>query len=329
MFFVNFNRFRRISHALTLLFFVGLQPAAWAIEFPYNALRWVTHSASGGGSDAMVRAVAAVMGESLGKPVIVENQLGAGGLPAASLVLKAGNDGHTWLAADNGLLVFNAALYKSLPYDKSSFTTLGLIARAPLVMVTSPQAGLKSVKDMLDAAKANPSKFNYASIGIGSPAQLAIDLLSKRAGVQFVRVPLGNDVAALNDAMAGQVSFTVVDLPSALPYLRAGKLQALAVFTPRRISGLPDVPSMAELGLPDLSVYVWQGLAIPAKTEADAQAKISKALQSAIALPSLRKRLSDAGWELLANDGGFASAYLGAETVTWHRLIKEAGLRAE
>jgi tripartite-type tricarboxylate transporter receptor subunit TctC len=144
-----------------------------------------------------------------------------------------------------------------------------------------------------------------------------------------VRVPLGNDVAALNDVMAGQVGFTVADLPSALPLVRAGKLQALAVFTPRRIAGLPDAPSMAELGWPDLNVYLWQGLALHAKTAPDIQAKISKALQAATAQASIRKRLSDAGWELLASDTGFAQAYTGAETASWHKLIKEVGLKAD
>ncbi len=325
------NLIKRTAAARLLIVLLGLNlcSSAWALDFPYNALRWVTHSAPGGGSDAMVRSVAAAMGESLGKQVVVENQLGAGGLQAASLVLKAGNDGHTWLAADNSILVFNAALYKSLPYDKSSFNTLGLMARAPLVLVTSPQAGLKSAKELLDTAKANPNKLNYASIGTGSAAQLAMDLLSKRAGVQFVRVPLGNDVAAVNDVVAGQVAFTVTDLPSALAHLRSGKLQALAVFTSRRIAGLPDVPTFAELGLADLNVYLWQGLAVAAKTEPDALAKVSKALQTVMALPSLRKRLSDTGWELLGNDAGFANAYIGAEIATWHRLIREAGLRVD
>ena len=322
------QRFLTAARCVALLALL-LQPTAWALDFPYNALRWVTHSAAGGSTDAMVRAVATAMGESLGKQVVVENQLGAGGVSAASLVLKSGNDGHTWLVADNGILVLNAALYKSLPYDRSSFNTLGLMARAPLVLVTSPQAGLRSAKDLLDNAKANPNKLNYASIGTGSAAQLAMDLLSKRAGLQFARVPLGNDVAAVNDVVAGQVAFTVTDLPSALPHLRSGKLQALAVFTPRRIAALPDAPSFAELGLPDLSVYLWQGLAVPAKAEPDAQAKVGKALQTTIAIPSLRKRLTDAGWELLANDSGFAQAYLSAELTTWHRIIKEAGLKAD
>jgi tripartite-type tricarboxylate transporter receptor subunit TctC len=305
------------------------QPAAWALDFPYNALRWITPSAAGGGSDLMIRTLAASMSESLGQHVAVENHPGAGGQQAASMALRAASDGHTWLAADNGVLVFHAALYKSLPYDRSSLAPLGLTARAPLVLLTSPQAGFKSAKDLLDKSKAEPGKINYASIGMGSSAQLAVDLLAKRAGVQWVRVPLGNDVAALNDVMAGQVGFTVADLPSALPLVRAGKLQALAVFTPRRIAGLPDAPSMAELGWPDLNVYLWQGLALHAKTAPDIQAKISKALQAATAQASIRKRLSDAGWELLASDTGFAQAYTGAETASWHKLIKEVGLKAD
>jgi tripartite-type tricarboxylate transporter receptor subunit TctC len=306
---------------------LSLCSSAWALEFPYNALRWMTHSAAGGGADTMVRTLAAAVSEKIGKQVVVENQLGGGGLPAASAVLKAGDDGHTWLAADNGILVFNSALYKSLPYEKTSFITLGMTARAPLVLVVSPQGGFKSAKELLDSAKAN--KISYASIGNGTPSQLATDLLAKRSGLQFVRVPLGNDVAALNDVMAGQVGFTVADLPSALPHLRAGKLQALGVFTPRRITALPDVPTFAELGQPDLSIYLWHSLAVHSKTPPNVQATISKAFVAATAQPSVRKRLTDAGWELLANESGFAQAYLSAEQTTWHRLIKEAGLKAD
>ena len=277
----------------------------------------------------MVRTLATAMSEKIGKQVVVENQLGGGGLQAASAALKAGNDGHTWLAADNGILIFNSALYKSLPYDKSSFSTIGMTVRAPLVLVVSPQGGFKSAKELLDSAKANPGKINYASIGVGTPSQLATDLLAKRAGLQWVRVPLGNDVAALNDVMAGQVGFTVADLPSALPHIRAGKLLALAVFTPKRIAGLPDAPTLAELGQPDLNVYLWHSLAIHSKTAPDVQATISKAFAAATAQPSVRKRLADAGWELLATDNGFAQAYVGTELTAWHRLIKEAGLRAD
>jgi tripartite-type tricarboxylate transporter receptor subunit TctC len=277
----------------------------------------------------MIRVVAAAMSESLRQQVVVENHLGAGGLAAASTAAKAASDGHTWLAADNGLLVFNAAIYKSLPYDKSSFSTIGLMARAPLLLVASPQAGLKNAKDMLDTAKANPKQLNYASAGMGSPSQLAMELLAKRTGLQFVRVPFGSDVAALNDVVAGQIAMTVADLPSALPHIRAGKLQVLATFTPRRLPNLADAPTMAELGQPDMNVYLWQGLAVHAKTAPDIQAKISQSLQAAVAQASVRKRLSDAGWEILASEPGFAQAYVGAETINWYRVIKEAGIRAD
>lgn len=320
---------RRVAASVALATLCGLSTGAMALEFPYNALRWVTASAAGGSSDQLVRALAGAMGESLGKSVIVENILGPGGQQAAANLLKAGPDGHTWLAADNGVLIFNPALHKSIAYDRAALAPVGLIARAPLLVVTSAQSGIKTAKDWLEQAKAEPRKFNYASIGSGSPSQLAIDLLAKRAGLQFVRVPFGSDLAAVNDVASGQVSFAVVDLPAALPLMRSGKLVALASFTARRVPGLPEVPSMAELGQPELNVYLWQGLAVHAKTPPDVQAKISKALQAASNQASLRKRLSDAGWEMLASDGGFLSAYLGAETATWQRTIKEAGLKVD
>lgn len=325
----HFNQQNVARGLLAGLLSLCLSASAWALEFPYNALRWMTHSAPGGGTDVMLRALATALTEKIGKQVVVENQLGGGGLQAAGVVLKAGNDGHTWLAADNGILVFNSALYKSLPYEKTSFSAIGMTVRAPLVLVSASQGGFKSAKEMLDSAKANPGKINYASIGQGTPSQLATDLLAKRAGLQFIRVPLGNDVAALNDVVAGQVGFTVADLPSAMPLLRAGKLQALAVFTPRRIAALPDAPTFAELGLPDLNVYLWHSLAVSSTTPPNIQATISKAFVAATAQPNVRKRLTDAGWELLANETGFAQAYVAAEFTAWHRLIKEAGLKAD
>lgn len=326
---VNFSFARWLSGCMVGLTLLALSPAVWALEFPYNALRWVSHAPAGGGIDAMIRVVATGMSEALGQHVAVENHPGAGGLQAAGIVNKAASDGHTWLAADNGLLVLNSALYKSLPYDKGSFAPVGLIARAPLILVASPQAGFKSAKDMIEAAKANPRKLNYASGGLGSASLLAMELLTKRAGLQIVRVPFGSDMAALNDVVAGQVMLTMIDLPSALPHLRTGKLQALAVLTPRRLLNLQEVPTLADLGYADMNVYTWQGLAVHAKTAPDILAKISKALQTVMAQPPLRKRLGDAGWELLGHDPSFAQAYIGVETNAWHRLIKETPISSD
>jgi tripartite-type tricarboxylate transporter receptor subunit TctC len=303
--------------------------AAQAQTYPTKPVRWVTGVAAGGGSDAMLRQVSAQLTIQLGQPVTVDNRPSAGSLNAAGEVAKAAGDGYTLLAADNGVMVLNPAVYKKLPYETSNFAPIGVMVRAPLLLVASPTAGYKNAKDMLDAAKANPGKIAYASPGTGSPFHLAMEMLKSRAGIQLVRVPFGSDTAALKDVLAGSVALSVIDLPSALPHIKAGKLQVLATFSTKRQALSPDAPTMSELGFKELDAYLWQSLVLPAAAPKEIQAKLTQAMQSALAQTSLRKSLSETGWEILASDANLMNAFIGADTRVWHRLIKEAGISAD
>lgn len=300
-----------------------------AQTYPTKPLRMVASFAAGGGSDVMVRQVGVQLAGQLGQAVTLDNKPSAGSLQAANEVAAAPADGYTLFVADNGALVYNAALYKKLPYDPAAFAPIGVMARAPLLLVSHPGAGFKHVRDMLDKAKTQQSKLAYASPNIGSPFHVAMEMFKNRAGVQMVRVPFGSDVAALKDVLAGQVDLTVIDLPSALPFIRSGKLQVLATFANRRLNAAPDAPSMSELGFKDAEAYLWQSLAVSSATPKEVQARLSQAMQSAMSQGALRKSLADNGWEILASDPTLMTAFIAADARVWHRLIKEAAISAD
>ena len=315
--------------SLTALTALSLAASAAAQTFPTKPVRMLANFAAGGGSDVMVRQVGAQMASQLGQAVNVENKPSAGSLQAAKEAATAPADGYAIFVADNGALVYNPALYKKLPYDPAAFAPLGVMARAPLLLVSHPGAGFKHVRDMLDKAKTQQPKLAYASPSAGSPFHVAMEMFKNRAGVQFVRVPLGSDVAALKDVLAGLVDLAVIDLPSALPHIRSGKLQVLATFANRRLSAAPEAPALSELGFKDIEAYLWQSLAVAASTPKEVQARLSQAMQTAMSQGALRKSLTDSGWEILASDPALMKAFIAADASVWHRLIKEAAISAD
>ncbi len=314
----------RLLASVALVTTALLMPSAHAQTYPSKSVRLLTSASAGGGADSFVRAVSVQLGAQLGQSVAVENRASSGAQMAAVEFAKAPPDGHTLLAADNGILVMNPAVYKKLPYDVAAFAPISVMARVPLVLVASKESGYKNAKEMLDAAKAEPGKLAYASSAIGSPYHLAMEMLKIKAGLNVARVPFGSEVAALKDVLAGQLPLTVIDLPSALPHVRAGKLQALAVFSTRKSSALPDVPTLLELGFKDAEVFLWQGLMVSANTSLPIQTKLAQSLQAALNNAGLKKNLSDAGWEILASDASLMGALVATDSVVWHRFIKEA-----
>jgi tripartite-type tricarboxylate transporter receptor subunit TctC len=322
---INLLRFAKsllVSSAMLLAF------AAAAQNYPAKPVRVLAGFGSGGGSDAMVRQVSTLMAGQIGQAMNVENKPGTGSVQIVSDALNAPADGYTVMALDNGVFVYNAVLYKKLPYDAAALASIGMLARAPLMLVTHPGAGFKHVRDMLEKAK-GPTKLTYASPSVGNPSHVAMEMLKKRAAVPIVRIPFGSDASALKDVLAGQVDLAVIDLPSAMPHIRSGKLQVLATFGSKRVNAAADAPAVAELGYTDLAMFVWQSLAVSASTPKEVQAKLTASMQTAMGNANLRKNLTDAGWEILASDAGLMSAYVAADTRVWHKLIKEAGISAD
>ncbi|MCJ0764404.1 Bug family tripartite tricarboxylate transporter substrate binding protein [Variovorax terrae] len=307
-----------------------LSAGAQAQNFPNKPIKWVVGYPAGGGTDFLARTIAAQMSAQLGQQVVIDNRPGAGAIIGADITAKSPGDGYTVFTADNGVLVYNPALYKKLPYDPAKdFASIGLMARAPLMIVAAPTAGIKDAKELLDTLKKNPGKYSYGSPGNGSPHHLAMELLKSRTGLFVVHVPYRGAAPALQDVMGGQIPLMMVDTSSGMSAVKAGKLVPLVMLSAKRIPQLPEVPTMAELGYKDVEAYAWQGLVVPASTPRDVQLKLNAEMQAALNNPGVRKKLYDAAWDPVPSDAGMMVAYTAAETRVWHKLIKERGITLE
>ncbi len=298
--------------------------------WPAKPVRWIVGYPAGGGTDFLARTIAAQVSTQLGQPVVVDNRPGAAAIIGSEITAKAPGDGYTVFTADNGVLVYNPALYKKLPYDPAKdFAMIGLMARAPLMLVAAPSADIKDGKTLLDLLKKNPGKYTYATPGNGSPHHLAMELLKSRAGLFVVHAPYRGAAPALQDVMGGQVPLMMVDTPSGINAVKSGKLVPLIMLSDKRIPQLPDVPTATELGLNGLEAYAWQGMVVPVSTPKDLQTRLTKELQTALSDPAVRKKLSDAAWEPIPSDAAAMSAYTASETKIWHALIKDRGITLE
>jgi tripartite-type tricarboxylate transporter receptor subunit TctC len=308
----------------------GTSVQAQAQAYPSKPVKWVVGYPAGGGTDFLARTIAAQMSTQIGQQVIVDNRPGAGAIIGADVTAKSPGDGYTVFTADNGVLVYNPALYKKLPYDASKdFAPIGLMARAPLLLVAAPNAGIKDAKEFMAAAKASPGKLSYGSPGNGSPHHLAMELLKSRTGLFVVHVPYRGAAPALQDVMGGQIPLMMVDTSSGMAAIKSGKLLPLMILSGKRITQLPDVPTMAELGFPDVEAYAWQGLVVPASTPKDVQTRLTREVQAALGNADVKKKLFEAAWEPVPSDAAAMASYTASETKVWHKLIKDRGITME
>ena len=299
-------------------------------SWPAKPVRWIVGYPAGGGTDYLARTIGAQLATQLGQQVVIDNRAGAAAIIGADAAAHAPPDGYTVFTADNGVLVYNPALYKKLPYDPGrDFAPVGLMARAPLLIAAAPNAGLRDAADLLARLKKNPGKLNYASPGNGSPHHLAMELFKHATGTFAVHVPYRGAAPALQDVMAGQVPLMMVDTSSAMPAIKSGKLQALVMLSGKRIPQLPDVPTMVELGYKEVEAYAWQGLVAPAATPKDVVQRLSSEMQTALANADVRKKLAEAAWEPVPSDANLMSVYTLAETRKWHKLIRERNIVLE
>ncbi len=306
-------------------------PAAYAQTpaWPNKPLRWIVAYPAGGGSDFLARQLSPALSKQLGQPIVIDNRPGAAGIIGTDLAAKSAPDGYTLLTGDNGAMVFHSAMVKKLPYDPKDFVPVGFMARFPLILAVNPSSGFTSARQLLDETKKNPGKYSYASPGVGSPHQLAMELLKDRTKTFIVHVPYRGTAPAVQDVMAGQVPMMVLDTAAGLPHIRSGKIRALAVLSKKRIPSLPDVPTLDESGVRDFEVFAWQGLFVPKGTPADIVARLSNEMNKAIQLPEVRSKLEDFGLEVNPTDGAALAAFVQKETAFWHALIRERRLSAE
>jgi len=309
---------------------LALDAPAQTAAYPTKPVRWVVGYPAGGGTDFLARTVGAQVSQQIGQPVLVDNKPGAGAIIASENVARSPGDGYTVFSADNGVLVYNPALYKKLPYDaEKDFALVGMMGRSPLVITAAPSAGLADAKALVAALKASPGKYSIATPGTGSPHHLAMELFQREAGVSMLHVPYKGGAPALQDLMGGQVPLMMLDLPSGVSAVKAGKVVPLLAMSAERIPQLPNVPTAKELGYANVEAYTWQGLVTPTATPKEVQARLGTELQKAMGDAGVRQKLYDAGWEARPADATEMTRYADAERRKWHALIKARDIKLD
>lgn len=316
--------------ALAGLAMVLHAPAAWAEWTPNKPLRLVSPYSAGGTNDLLARLIAQKMGERMGQPVVVENRAGANGIIGTDAVAKAPADGYTLLMGNSATHGINPALYTKLPYDANrDFTPIGLMATVPLLLVVSPATKIATVKDLVADARGNPRGVSVASPGAGSSPHLASELFRSAAGIDTVHIAYKGDSPALADVMGGQVTMMFANLPSALPFVQSGKLTALAMTGTRRAGGAPEIPTMAEAGVPGVEISSWYGVMAPGRLPADVRVRLEAEFEAARALPEVQQRIRQLGAEPATGNGGQFQKFVAAELDKYARVVKDTGIKLD
>jgi len=307
--------------------------APWAraqSSWPDQPLRWVVPYPAGGGTDVLARTVAEAMRQTLGQQIVVDNRPGAATNIGGQMVATAKPDGYTFMSADNAILAYNEHLFSKLPFSpEKDFTYVGGISRFPLALVVNPAFEAKTVQEFLAYARANPGKLNYASPGNGSPHHLAMEMFKTRTKTFLTHIPYRGAAPALQDVMGGQVPCMFLDLAAGLPVITSGKVRALAIGSAKRVAALPDVPTLAEAGVPDTEVFAFQGILAPAGLPAAITTRLNADLNKALANPAVVKRMQDFGMEALPGTPEQFRAMARAEAKRWGEIIKAAGVKLD
>jgi tripartite-type tricarboxylate transporter receptor subunit TctC len=298
--------------------------------YPTKPIRIVVPFPAGGTTDILARAVAQKLTETTGQSVVVDNRPGAGGNIGAELVAKSPPDGYTLLMGTVGTHAINASLYARMPYDHvKDFAPIILVAGVPNVLVINPSVPANSVQELIAYGKANPGKLNFASSGSGTSIHLAGELFKTMTGVQMTHVPYKGSAPAIADLLGGQVQLMFDNLPSALPHIKAGKLKALAVTSAQRSATLPDVPTVAESGLPGFEASSWFGLLAPAGTPKEIIARLNGEVAKWLATPEAKEKLAAQGAIAAGQPSDDFVRHIAAETTKWQKVVKESGAKVD
>lgn len=312
--------------ALAALFASG---GAAAQSYPTKPIHFVVPFTPGSGTDIIARTVGDVMGRNMGQSIIVDNRPGAGGTIAAAQVARGEPDGYTVLVHSSGH-VLNPALYPNLPYDTlKDLTGVTPLAALPNVMVVSPSRGWKTVADVVAAAKAKPGQLNYGSAGNGSATHMNAEKFKLQAGIDALHIPFKGTPEALNDVIAGRIDWFFAPLSSALPLIRDGKLQALAVSTPVRAPTLPQVPTTVEAGVPGSEYTFWVAMIVSSQTPPALIRRLHEEALKALAAPEVKERLTQLGAEPMPMSPEAFNAYIRTEMEGAARIAKAAKLQAQ
>ena len=302
---------------------------AGAQSYPAKPVRMLIGFSAGGGADVVTRGLSPRLVEGLGQQIVIDNRPGANGLIAAELAAKAPPDGYTLLVAP-GNYSFAPAMDSKWTLDMASaFAPISLLAETPLLVVVHPSVPAKSMQQLIALAKSHPNKLSYASGGIGGSGHLAMELFRTMTQVQAVHVPYKGTGAAIADLISGQVPLCFCTLPSVFPHVKSGRLRALAVTTTRRSNSAPDVPTVAEAGVPGYEMSQWYGLLAPAGVPAPIIDRLNAEIANALKHPGIRTRFQADGAEPVHSSPQAFGAFFKAEIAKWRSVVSKAGIRPE
>ena len=298
--------------------------------FPSKPIKIVIPFVAGGSSDIVGRALGAKFQEILGQPAIVENKPGANGSIAAEFVAKADPDGYTILVGSIGVFSINAALFKDLRYNPvRDFAPITLAVTTPNVLITRPDLTANSMKEMVEFAKKNPGRLSYCSSGTGSSDHLTAELLKQMSATFVLHVPYRGGAACQTDLMGKQIDLSFQNLGAVTNYIKGGRMKALAVTAKTRHPQLPDVPTVAEAGFPDLVVTSWQAAAAPAKTPRDVLARLNDATVRALRSPDVRERMTQIGFDVVAGTSEEFGRFMKEEVDRWTTVVNKGGIKPD
>jgi tripartite-type tricarboxylate transporter receptor subunit TctC len=317
----------RFCASVALGVLVLAHPAA-VETYPSRPVTIVAPYAAGGGADLIARLMAQKLSERLGQSFVVENRLGAGGVIAASSVAKATPDGYTLFMGASTQLAIQVTLHKTLPYDPAAdFTPIALVASVPFVLIVNPSLPVHSVPELIALAKQKPGQLTFGSSGVGGPPHLFTELLKTMTGIEMTHVPYKGTAQAMIDVVAGHVPIIFSDLAPAIPLLKDGKLRALGISSAVRFAGMPEIPPLAEAGVPGFDAVSWLALVAPAATPAEVVDKLHAEVTAIMAQPAVQQRFIDLGnIPLVSPPPDELRAYVKSEIVRWGKVVEKAGL---
>ena len=304
--------------------------AVHAQSYPSKSIRYVVPYATGGSTDIVARVLALKLSEAMGQQVVVDNRPGAGGAIGADIVAKSPPDGYTMVTAVTSIMAINQFLYRKLPYDpEKDFAPVTQVGSLPLILVIHPSLPAKNVREFIAIAKAKPGQLNYGSSGVGTATHMTTELFKAMAGVDLVHIPYKGSGQVMGDVIGGQLALIFDQIVSSLPHVQGGKLRMLAITSAKRFPSLPDLPTIAESGVPGYESISWAGVAVPAGTPKEIVARLHAEIVKVLALPDIRERFLRDGIETIGSTPEQFSEHIRRERIKWAKVVKDSGAKAD
>ena len=309
---------------------VAVSQAQSETGYPSKPIRMIVPSAPGSGPDIMARAIGQKLTEALGQAIVIDDKPGAGGIIGSEAAAKAPPDGYTLIMSNAGAHTVNPSLYAKLPYDPiKDFAPVTLVALAPNILIVHPTLPVRNIKELIALAKAKPGELTFGSGGNGSTAHLSGEMFKTMAGIDIVHIPFKGSPAAVIGVIAGQIALAIPNIPPALPHVRSGKLKALAVTTAKRAAGVPELPTVAESGLPGYEATAWFGVLAPAATPPQIIARLNAAIVKIAHAREMQERLPAEGADAVGNTPEQFAQIIRNDIAKWAKVVKASGARAD